>query len=261
MKSRHMCARGPGILVLVGVLVVPIRGRAEDGADVIARARVQATRVIDKSMHVTVRMEGTGGGLSRSLTGYEKQTAEGRKILWVFESPAALAGTSFLAWQRPHGAHQLWVYFPAQRRVRQVADQLGREHFQGGQFTYEDLTTVFYFDYAGTHWLEGERPCEGGTCWVVDTQLEPGRFAYTRLVTWLRRDDYVPARIEFYDRTLQKTVRVLRSGMVGDIPTILTMEAEGAGDHNRTVIEYTDVRCNTGLRDDLFTLGNLAHGK
>jgi hypothetical protein len=252
----------PGLMVIGALVVTNVPGRADSGADVIDRARAQAARVVDKSMRVTMRTGGAGkGGLSRTLRGYEKQTPEGRKILWIFESPVELAGTSFLAWQRPDGPQQLWVYFPAQRRVRQVADQLRRERFQGSSFTYEDFTTIFYFDYGGSHRLDGERPCDGGTCWVVESTLEPGRYAYGRLVTWLRQDTYLPTRIEFYDTDLAKVVRVLRTAVVGDIPTVTAMEADSAPDHEHTVVEYDDVRCNTGLGDDLFSLDNLTHGK
>jgi outer membrane lipoprotein-sorting protein len=254
-----------GMLALVVLAACAFAATAQEptGAEVVQRARMQAARVHDKSMRITTTIDGgTGAPLTRTLRGFEKQTAEGRKVLWMFEGPVELAGTSFLGVQSRDGLHGLWVYFPAQRRVRQVADQTRRERFQGSQFTYDDLTAIFYFDYDGEHHLLGVEACGAATCDIVETTLPAGRYAYRRLVTWLRRDISLPDRIQFFgDGQILKTVRLLDSGTADGIPMIMAMEAVDARDGARTTIRYDDVRCNTGLPDTLFSLDALSHGK
>jgi hypothetical protein len=255
--------RFPGYAAIAVLALATGRGHAApSGADVIAAARATADRVTDRSMRVRMDLIAPGGDTrSRSLLGYEKRVPEGHKVLWIFEAPADVAGTSFLALPQPGAPDQLWLYLPAQRRVRQVAAQLRRERFQGSHFTYEDLTAIFFFDYGGDHRLVETRACGDATCDVVETRLEPGRFAYSRLVTSIRQDTHLPDRIQFFDTALTKEMHVLRVADVDGMPTVLQLEMETPGDGYRTRLEYSDVKPNAGLDDGLFTVEQLAHGR
>jgi hypothetical protein len=252
---------GPRTLAIGAALAVVLPAipiQALSGADVVTRARQVTAGVREKTMWVTLRISDRSGTLlERSLEGYEKTTETGRKVLWTFAAPADIAGTRFLALPE-----HLWVYFPAQRRVRQMSDELRRYPFQGANFTFDDLSTIFYFDYAGEHRLEAERACSSGDCYVVDTTLQEGRFAYSRLVSWIARDSYLPDRIEFFEgERLGKILRVQRSESVDGIPTVLEMEMESPDSGCRTTVKYADVHYNTGLADSLFTVTYLATGK
>jgi outer membrane lipoprotein-sorting protein len=253
----------PWLLAFVLVFAMAPPGAAgATAAELLARARAQATAPADKSMRVTMRIVSPSGTeRTRGLRGYEKAAAGGRRILWIFESPAELSGTSFLAQQERDGHDALWVYFPGQRRVRQVANQLRREQFQGSAFTYEDLTAIFYFDYGGEHRLREEAPCADTICDVVETILPPGEFAYARLVTWLRRDTQLPDRVEFHTTALQKVMRLVRTERIQGHPTIVAMEMTTPGDGYRTIVEYADVRYDTHLDDGMFSIDYLAKGK
>jgi hypothetical protein len=193
----------------------------------------------------------------RTLQGLEKRSGGGRKLLWLFESPAELAGTGFLAWQQPPATDEMWVYFPGQRRVRRVSPDLRREQFQGSTFTYEDLTTVFYLDYDGSHALRGDESCGTHRCRVVETELPDGRFAYRRLRTWIRDEDHLPERIELAGDGVTKHLRVLRTEVVQGIPTIVEAEMTSDADGYRTIVRYSDVHYDRGLGDEQFTVGAL----
>ena len=244
------------------VLVVARNGAALPSDDPLASVRAAAARVHDKSMRVSMTIvDGNGPPLRRTLEGFEKSSSEGqRKTRWTFDSPSELAGTSLLAWQEVEGRARLWVYFAAQRRVRQVADDALREHFEGSAFTYEDLTSIFYFDYGGhDRWLR-EEACGGTTCDVVESIPAAQRISYQRVVTWLRRDLPLPDHIELIGDRGTKTVRVLDTAVVDDIPVIIGLEARDV-DGTNTTIRFEDIHCNRGLPEDLFSLATLAHGR
>jgi hypothetical protein len=238
-----------------------------NGAALIERARESAARARDKSAHVSMTIAtGEDREMHRSLNGFEKWTPEGRKILWVFDSPTDLAGTRFLAWREPEGRELLYVFFPAQGRIRQVTDQMRRERFQGSDFTYEDFATIAYFDYAGTHTFLHDEPCGATTCSVVETELPRERFAYRRLRTWLRHDLLLAHRIEFFtgepgsDERL-KEVDILEVDTIDGIPTILAMRAQHAGGDSNTTARFSQVQYNTNLADDVFSLASLSHAR
>jgi hypothetical protein len=232
------------------------------GAEVLARARGVTALARDKSVRVTMTIVDPGGSsLVRTIDGVEKATTEGRKLRWTFDSPTELAGTTLLAWQERAGRDRLWVYFPAQRRPRQVTDQMRRERFQGSDITYEDLSVILYSEYDGEHTLVREESCAGGTCDVVETVLPADRFAYERLVTWLRRDLGVPYRIEFFaGDTKLKVVTVPDVAVLEGIPSVVALTAEGS-DGSRTNVRFDDIHYNTGLDDRLFDLAALSRGK
>lgn len=230
----------------------------ESAADVLAAARAAQARFADKTSRVEMRVIAPSGEERvRTLQGFEKRTDGGRKLLWLFESPAELAGTGFLAWQERPATDEMWVYFPGQRRVRRVSPDLRREQFQGSTFTYEDLTTVFYLDYDGRHVLRGSEPCGAHRCRVVETELPDGRFVYRKLRTWIRDDDRLPQRIDLEADGVTKHLRVLRTDTIEGVPTIVEAEMTSDADGYRTIVRYDGVDYDRGLGDDAFTVGAL----
>lgn len=265
--TRERAAMRRTVLVVVlaaaaAAADVPLDGAAlaaDDGAsEVLATARAAQARFADKTSRVEMRVIAPSGEERvRTLQGLEKRTGGGRKLLWLFESPAELAGTGFLAWQAPPATDEMWVYFPGQRRVRRVSPDLRREQFQGSTFTYEDLTTVFYLDYDGSHTLRGEEACGERLCRVVETELPEGRFVYRRLKTWIRNDDHLPQRIDLEGADTTKHLRVLRTETIEGIPTIVEAEMTSDADGYRTVVRYDGIDYDRGLGDDQFTVGAL----
>lgn len=245
----------------LGLATSPAAQAAEalrTGDDVLAAARAVQAPVADRTSTVEMRIRAPSGEERvRTLRGYEKRTPEGRKLLWLFESPTELAGTGFLAWQQRPAPDQMWIYFPGQRRVRRISPELRREQFQGSTFTYEDLTTVFHLDYDGTHALRAVEACGTRRCYVVETALAAGQFVYERLRTWIRTEDLLPEKIELEGGGATKRMRVVRTDVVEGVPTILEAEMETPADGYRTTVTYGGVDYNSGLGDELFTVGHL----
>jgi hypothetical protein len=243
-----------------GVATPPARAAGEltTGDEVLAAARAVQAPVVDRTSTVEMKIRAPSGEERvRTLRGYEKRTPEGRRLLWLFESPTELAGTGFLAWQQRPAPDQMWIYFPGQRRVRRISPELRREQFQGSTFTYEDLTTVFHLDYEGAHTLHGVDACGTRRCYVVDTALPAGQFVYERLRTWIRTEDLLPEKIELEGGGATKRMRVVRTDVVEGVPTILEAEMETPADGYRTTVTYRGVDYNSGLGDELFTVGHL----
>lgn len=247
------------LALVLALLPRPLYADQGSAAEVLAAARAVNSRVDDKTSRVEMRIKGPSGDERvRSLQGYEKRTPGGRKVLWLFETPAELAGTGFLAWQQRPDPDEMWVYFPGQRRVRQISPAMRREQFQGSTFTYEDLTTVFYLDYDGRHTLRDSEPCGDQRCQVVETELPPGEFVYDRLRTWIRDDNHLPHQIEFEGGGVKKTMKVRRWGDVEGVPTILEVEMVTPGDGYTTVVSFSGVDYNASLDDGMFTVGYLS---
>src|SRR5262245_54439101 len=247
-------------LVTIGVVLAAACVSAETASQIMDRVKATTDQITDMRMRVTLRLDGSSGERVRSLRGFEKRSLHDRKILWAFERPADLAGTSFLAWEQPGAPDLMWVYFPGQRRVRQLPPTIRHEQFQGSGFTYEDLM-LFHFDYVGEHTLQGEEPCSDTRCYVIQTELKDGTFAYRRLRSWIRETTYLPERIEFFGDDLVKVMKVKRSATVQGIPTVLEAEMESADHSSRTTVEFGEVAYNTGLAETFFTVAQLTQSE
>lgn len=232
--------------------------RAETADGIVERLRAMVEPVHDRSMRVTIHLQRASGEEDvRSLRGFEKKTAEGWKVLWVFDSPSDLTGTGFLAWIRRSQPDLLWAYFPAQARVRQLPKPGEQTRFQGNDFSYADLR-LLAFDYEAEHRLEGETACGDARCYLLETTLPAGAFPYSRLRSWLRIDTLVPARVEFLGENIQKVMEVLRSARVDGIPTVLAFEMETPSQAHRTRVECDRVAYNTGLEESFFSTERLS---
>lgn len=252
-----MRGRMAWLLACAIVLAAPA-ARAETAAGIVERLRAMVEPVRDRTMRVTVRLQNASGGVDvRTLRGFEKKTAEGWKVLWVFDSPGDLVGTAFLAWLRRSEPDLIWAYFPAQARVRQLPKPAQQTRFQGSDFSYEDLR-LLGFDYEAEHRLEGESACGAARCYVLETTLPAGAFPYQRLRSWIRTDTFMPARVEFFGDQLVKVMRVLRAESVAGIPTLLALEMETSDRSHRTAVECDEVTYNTGLDEDFFSTARLS---
>jgi hypothetical protein len=230
---------------------------AETAAGIVGHLRAMMEPVRDRTMHLTVHLRtGSGGEEVRAMRGYEKRTAEGWKVLWVFDSPNDLVGTAFLAWLRQDQPDLLWAYFPAQARVRQLPKPAEQTRFQGSDFRYEDLR-LLGFDYDAEHRLDGEIACGDARCYVLETTLPAGVFPYRRLRSWIRTDTLMPARVEFLGEQLVKVMRVLRTERVDGIPTPVALDMETADGSHRTAVECDQVAYNTGIDEEFFSTARL----
>src|SRR5262245_32721940 len=208
-RRRRPCdmrARAASLLLCV-IASLPAGTWAETTDGIVGRLRSMVEPVHDRTMRVTIHLRNASGGEDvRSMRGFEKKTADGWKLLYVFDSPADLAGTGFLTWTRRSAPDLLWAYFPAQARVRLLPKPALQTRFQGSDFSYEDLR-LLAFDYEAQHRLEGEAACGDARCYVLETTLPAGAFPYSRLRSWLQIDTLVPARVEFLGENVQKVMR------------------------------------------------------
>jgi Outer membrane lipoprotein-sorting protein len=246
------------LLCLCVIPSLPVGARAETADGIVGRLRAMVEPVHDRTMRLTMHLRNASGGEDvRSMRGFEKRTAEGWKLLYVYDSPVDLAGTSFLTWRRRSEPDLLWAYFPAQARVRQLPKPAQQTRFQGSDFSYEDLR-LLAFDYEAQHRLEGEAACGDARCYVLETTLPAGAFPYETLRSWLRTDTLLPDRVEFRGQELMKVMRVLRAGRVDGIPTLLALEMETPKQGHRTAIDIDQVAYNTGIDESFFSTARLS---
>jgi outer membrane lipoprotein-sorting protein len=205
---------------------------------------------------------GRGAPRVREVSYYFKDYGDTEKILMNFNSPRDVAGTGYLSFSYDDESKDddIWLYLPAMKRVRRITGSGRNDSFMGTDFTYEDMGSRGL--NKDTFTLLREEAIEGEPCWAVEARARDSKDPYSRRVMWVRRDSFLIAAEDFYDRQdrLLKTLRVSGISQIDTIWTARKMEMTNVQDRHSTVIEMSEIRFNLPLDDSIFAVTALERG-
>ncbi|MBT0962409.1 outer membrane lipoprotein-sorting protein [Denitromonas iodatirespirans] len=165
------------------------------------------------------------------------------RTLIRFERPASLQGTGLLVVDRGESANDLWLYMPANRRLRRLAGAEKSNWFLGTEFTHEDFEDYKIEHYAFS--APRDAPCGALQCRVVEarpsTALEQDASGYTGKTYWLEAQSLYPVLIEYHAKGGIKGKRLETRGLekLGDYwrPSEYEMRNLDNGQVTRMLIE------------------------
>ena len=180
------------------------------------------------------------------------QNAADKRIL-RFLSPADMRNTAMLAL----GKGELYVYLPADRRVRRLGSSALNQTFLGSDFYAEDLGSVRLGDD-----YEAKVLAKSGN--EQRLELLPKRASsWSRIVATVIDHDLV-SRIEYYDRagklvrTWSRTFERSKSRYEAWVPTRMLMVNEQTKHATELIVEVGD--SDKPITDDIFSLRALQRG-
>lgn len=186
---------------------------------------------------------------------YERLGSAGAsKAVLRFTDPPEVKGVALLIHNHPDRASDQWMWTPAVQRDRRIAFQDRRTRFFGTDFTFEDLEERDVD--RSTYRLQGEETIDGAVCWRIEATPKPdARSQYSRLLLWVRKTDYVVARVESY-RAAQLIRRLNYSQIerVQNIWTARTLEMHDLERGSRTILKLEKLEYNVALPAERFTL-------
>ncbi len=261
------------LLPLFGLMcATAVCAPAENAEAILARLRQlgQTTRHwTDRVQRLHLRIiDRRGGERQRDLVIYLKKYPEDRtRTLVFFESPPDVKGVGMLQSADPHAQDQQWLYVPELKRVRQIGAGAKQESFAGTDFSFDDLAIMSqitdWTDTDARSELVGTESLDGEPCHVIQFTPVGKALTYGRVVVWLRASDLVVLRFSMHDAAgrQQKVLSLSDLRPVGTIPSAFRMEMQNVGAGSRTVVDFTDIKYNVGLADDLFTQRALERGQ
>ena len=171
-----------------------------------------------------------------------------------FTAPAEVKGVALLVVNHPDRPSDQWLWTPALQRERRIALQDRATRFFGTDFSYEDIEErdIDQYDYP---WLN-EETLDGEACWRIEARPRKTRSSqYTRLQLWIRKQNYVMARIDSYVH--ERLVRQLKCGSVENVQGIWTarlLEMSDLRRGGRTVLKLDKLQYNLAMKPEEFTL-------
>ncbi len=176
------------------------------------------------------------------------------KAVLRFSAPAEVKGVALLVVNHPDRASDQWMWTPALERDRRIALQDRATRFFGTDFSFEDLEErdVNQYEYA----LLGDETLDGVPCWKIQsTPKESKSSQYTRSHVWIRKDNYVLARVENFlkDQIVRRLVYSDLANVQG-IWTARTLEMSDLRRGSRTRLTLDKLQYNVPMKDEDFTL-------
>ncbi|HET9372520.1 MAG TPA: outer membrane lipoprotein-sorting protein [Vicinamibacterales bacterium] len=236
------------------------------------RDQVTARDVMEKNFFATkvssLRVESTmvlinprGQQRARRNTALIKLQANGidSKFLLRFSTPADIKGTGVLQIEHSDGDDDLWIYLPALKKSRRLVANNKKDSFAGSDFAYGDIALPKVDSYR--HTLLRSEKIDAFDCYVIEStpasDAIKANSGYGRKITWVRADNFVEAKVEYYDLA----GRLLKTQITGRHQLIepdkgrwfaLYREMTNHQSGHRTTIDASSVEA-VAVPDDMFT--------
>lgn len=174
------------------------------------------------------------------------------KRLARFLTPADQRGIAFLSLP---GDVQ-YLYLPAFGKVRRIASHVKNTSFAGTDFTYEDMEAVRFADKWEPRILRQEQDQT-----VLEMTPRPGKTTdYSKVILWVRNDNFYPVRVENYgkDGALCKILLREKLQNVKGYWTSMETTMEDVKKQHKTRMLVSDMAFDTGIEDAKFTERSLS---
>ena len=251
------------IVVAIGLATAAALGAEEPNARDIMEKNFFVTKVSSLQLESTmVLINDKGQKRERRSTGIIKLQANGidSKLVVRFDTPADIQGTTFLQVEHIDGDDDLWIYLPALKKSRRLVANNKKDSFVGSDFSYGDISLPKVDQYR--HSLQRTEKVQGVDCFVVEsvpaTDAVRANSGYSKKLTWVRTDNFVEAKVEYYDLAgrLWKTQNVSRPELVEPqkarwFPLVREMTNHQNG--HSTVISMSKVTPGVNVPDETFT--------
>lgn len=249
-------------LIVAATCALALPARAEmTGREVMDKAKKanqSKTQVTDISM---LLVDKKGKEQTRAVKIWAEQ-GDLDKSLTRFTAPKSVEGVGFLAVSTGKGQANRWLYLPESKKTRQIAEGDKNGSFMGTDFTYYDLSP---------HDLDNEAfdPVTSDDLGGVPCYKVPGRSKtpetslYGNVIKWVRKDNFVPIRVDFYDKTgkLLKRSAVVKLDNIKGNWTPMKMEMHNVQTEHKTVMTVEKVVYDIPIAPNTFEKSNLERGR
>ncbi len=170
------------------------------------------------------------------------------KRLFRFTSPASQAGIAVLS--LPDDI--MYLYLPAYGRERRIASSAKNQNFAGTDFSYDDMESKSYSEKYTPKLLNAENG-------AYMLELVPGgRSDYSKIIVRVNKTHYYPESMEYYDRgnNKVKTAKYIYK-KIDKYWNASEIEMTNLKTDRVTKMQMSDVKYDTGLTDDDFTVRKL----
>jgi len=170
------------------------------------------------------------------------------KRMFRFTLPASQAGIAILS--LPDDI--MYLYLPAFGKERRIATSAKNQNFAGTDFSYDDMESKPYSDKYTPKLLKTETS-------VYVLELTPKSTSdYSKIIVNVNKTNYYPESMEYYDKGGNKIKEAKYTfKKVGNYWSASEIEMTDLKKNHKTKMQMADVKYDTGLTDNDFTIQKL----
>ncbi len=193
---------------------------------------------------------------------YVKKGPSGNsRTLIKYLSPAVDKGTKFLSLGN---VNQMWMYLPRVEKTIRIAGSMVKQSMMNSDFSYEDLMDRSNFNDYYSAQLQGTETIDNENCYILELKAKKGSAHYRQLKLWVRQDNYIPAKEEFYSgsgKLVKVSTQTEITTMDGRlVPTRISFEDLGQKGH-MTILTIKNIRFTNDIPERMFSMQYLEKGQ
>ncbi len=231
---------------------------------IINKANVMAYyQGIDGKAKVNMTITDKNGQVrERQFNILRRDNADGgnQKYFVYFIRPADVRGMVFMVYKHAdiEKDDDRWLYLPALDLVKRIAAGDKRTSFVGSDFLYEDVSgrnlaedTHELVETTADHYI------------IKNAPKNPDAVEFSYYNVSIDCKTFIPMKMEYYDknnklyRTIEsqkiETIEAKQGDKLVKYPTVVTSVVSDLNSGSKTEMEFTDVKYNIGLSDDIFS--------
>jgi len=243
-------------LLILSLTLCSLQNLLPQTADEIIRRSEDAIK--GESSYGTFRMTVVTEDFTRTME-MDSWWVGNEKALIVIKSPKRDAGNKTLKVN-----NELWMYLRNTETTIKIPPSMMLQSWNGSDFTNDDLVRESNItkDYAKK--IVAEEQIEGEGCWKIELIPHPqAPVVWGKLAYWVRKSDFLPARVDFHDEKgeLIRTMLYSNHRVLGGrkLPTKWSMINQNKKG-NRTDFEILDVKFDVRISDRIFSFRELERG-
>ncbi len=177
-----------------------------------------------------------------------------------FLEPQNIAGSAFLMLERKDGPSEQYIYLSGLKRTRRIVGREREGSFMGSDFTYADMQRIDT-KHAKHKRLPDEKIGDVPVYVVESTVALDAGSTYSKVLTRVRKPDFIPLRTQFYDKKgkLLKTLYARRVRKVEGNPVIMEARMQNAQTGHATELIIESLKRQDSIPDTAFTPTSLEH--
>lgn len=251
------------MLVLTMMFITSMALGQNSGRDIMLKVDEQADGETRKSLITMELVNKRGSKRVRSMNSYSKDYGKDKKSIMFFNKPADVKGTGFLTWDYDDEEKNddRWLYLPAMKKTRRInGSSAKKEYFMGSDFTYDDMGNRNVDE--DEHELLRTELIKDHDCWVIKSTPKDNGELYSRRILWVRQDNYMVTRVEYYDKQddIIKELEVNEMRKIGGYWTSTIMTMNNLQRNHKTIISIESIEYDMPVDDNLFTVNALEKG-
>ena len=237
------------LLVLFVILVSTTHISAQDAPTILSKMDKTVFSIEDKTVNMRMVMLNQKSGKEKEKEAILMQKGQDKK-LFRYTAPESDAGISTLALPND----EIYVYLPMFKKPKKITNLAESGVFNNSDFSINDMANQTYSE----KYMSRKLPDEEGNfvLYLTPTSDKP---EWNHVVVYIDKVEFYPVRFDYYNQRNEFEKQALYQYTKVDGHWVAEqVSMEDFNKDHKTTLYMSEIKINSGLSDDLFTLENLA---